>query len=262
MRFQSEDGQAVTQPVLEIENLTVRAGDRIVLRDLNLSVEPGSIIGLSGPSGCGKTTLLRTLAGLIDAEDGSISLRTRDSETPWVLAANSEPPDWPTFRRHMVLQQQRAVMIDDATVRENLRLPLRFRSHAPAPHDNAGDWDHQAGALMAQFGLSASLLKSVAGTLSVGEQQRISLIRALLIQPEALLLDEPTSALDADSVTVVESVISALARDRGLAVVVVSHDRDQLNRWCTDQMDLASCVVSHAPDNSEPVAAGVGGRVT
>ncbi len=191
------------------------------MRDVSLDLEGGELVGLTGPSGSGKTELLRSVAGLRDADSGSVRLRGR--------AAGDWP--WPEWRRRVTYVAQRAVLLD-GTVRDNLLRPFRYRSVAGEPDEK------ELAELLTRLGLAEDVLQQEARTLSVGEQQRVGLIRALSISPDVLLLDEPTSALDAEAVERVEELVRRRARERELAAIIVSHDSAQTRRWTARQIDV------------------------
>jgi len=211
------------EPVLQLADFTVSAGSIVLIEHFDLVLGSGRLVGLTGPSGCGKTTLLRAICGLIDPSSGSIRIQ---STTP-------DSHDWPVFRRKIVLLQQKPILLD-TTVLENLKRPFTY-SHA-----NGSTYPHQkALELIERFGLSESHLDQSAHSLSVGEQQRICLIRALLIEPLVLLMDEPTSALDEETALIIEHTIAELVHQRDLSVLLVSHNRLQVDRWCDERVDLS-----------------------
>jgi putative ABC transport system ATP-binding protein len=209
--------------LLELSSLSVGAGDEVLMRGLELCVREGEFVALLGPSGCGKTTLLRAVSGLVDPLEGTVRLRGREAPAG----------EWPEFRRRVVLIQQTPVLLD-ATVDENLRRPFLYASSAGRDYP-----DDRARSLLASFGVTASRLGQQARSLSVGQQQRVCLVRALLLQPEVLLLDEPTSALDPEAVRSVEEVFVMEARNRGMSALLVTHDRAQAERVCDRSVPLA-----------------------
>jgi putative ABC transport system ATP-binding protein len=120
--------------------------------------------------------------------------------------------------------EQRPALLD-LSVDETLRRPFTYRSATgPFPRQRAIEW-------MQFLGLEMSWEQS-ARSLSVGQQQRLCLIRALLLTPSVLLLDEPTSALDATAVRQVEEMISERCDHDGLSVLIVTHQEEQAQRWC------------------------------
>ena len=207
-------------PLLEANDLTVTAAGTPLHSHLSFALEPGELVAVTGPSGSGKTTLLRTVCGLQDAAAGEILLQGR-SPGAW---------GWPQFRRKLVLVSQKPIL-PAMTVEDNLRRPFTYRAaDAPFPEQMARD-------LLDELGVGASCWTQDAQTLSVGQQQRVSLIRALLLEPLALCLDEPTSALDPVSAGLVQALLSRLA-GRGLAALVVTHSPQQAQQWCSRQIAL------------------------
>ncbi len=150
-------------------------GSLEALRDISLRVRAGAFVSIVGPSGCGKTTLLRCVAGLDHPTAGEISLKG---------SAVSGPPD------NMGMVFQRDVLLDWRTVLDNVLLLTEFRG---LPRR---DWIDRARRLLAVFGL-ASFEDRYPWELSGGMRQRVSICRAILDEPELLLMDEPFAALDA-----------------------------------------------------------------
>jgi putative ABC transport system ATP-binding protein len=177
-----------------------------VLSGLDLELGQGST-ALLGPSGSGKSTVLRLLNRLADPDDGSVRFHGEDVRTLDVLE----------LRRRASLVPQLPAPIP-GSVGENVR-------YGPSLHGRDVD---PVGPLE-QAGLDASYAERDASRLSVGEQQRVMLARALALAPEVLLLDEPTSALDEAAREGVERTLAELA-DGGLSMVVVTHDRGQAQR--------------------------------
>lgn len=204
--------------LFETRNLSVAAGTRVLLRGVSFPLQSGELIALRGPSGFGKTTLLRALCALDDCE-GQVLLEGR------------APQEWgyPEFRRRVILVEQRAVLFE-ATIEANLRRPFAYRANGA---EFSAERAHE---LMARLGLSEVAFDFAARRLSQGQQQRLALVRALLLQPRVLLLDEPSSALDAESVEAMEAVIRDETRS-GLAALIVTHDAAQAARWADREID-------------------------
>lgn len=208
--------------LLVVEQVAISVEQRRLLTGVNLSLDAGELVGLIGPSGSGKTELLRAIAGLRDADAGAFRLEGRErGETPW-----------PAWRRQVTYVSQRPVMLE-GSVRDNLLRPLSYASVGGKPCG-----DNELGELLARLGLAGELLAQRARTLSVGEQQRVALARALLLHPAVILLDEPTSALDFEAVERVEALIRRRAESTSLAALIVSHDREQVARWTSRQLDI------------------------
>jgi ABC-type iron transport system FetAB ATPase subunit len=213
--------------VLRLHRFGVAAGQRLLLEGIDLELHRGELLALRGPSGCGKTTLLRAVAGLIDPAAGEVEL---SGVCPAELR-------WPCYRRRNVLVDQQPVLFP-GSVRENLARPFRYGT-ATRPFDPA-----RAEALLARLRLDPGRFAQEARELSQGEQQRVCLVRALLLDPTALLLDEPTSALDEEAEVAVEELIAATAREHGLAALIVTHDSVQAERWCHGSYELRDHLVN------------------
>jgi putative ABC transport system ATP-binding protein len=187
-----------------------------VLRGLDLAIASGATAVL-GPSGSGKSTLLRLLDRLVDPDAGSVSFRGRDLR-------ELDPLE---LRRRAVLVPQ-------------LPAPLPG-SVADNVHFGAGlvGRDVDPVRLLALAGLDADFAERDARRLSVGEQQRMMLARALALEPEVLLLDEPTAALDDASKEGVEATLADLSGRAGLSLIVVTHEAAQAARLADRVVRLA-----------------------
>ncbi len=202
-------------PVLSLDGFGVSAGGHRLLEGLDLELAAGEFVGLTGPSGCGKSTLLRAIAGLIDPATGGVRFR---GESPGGMG-------WPQFRREVVLVAQRPALLD-TSVEANLRRPFTYGT---ATREFPSERAH---ALLGRLGLGTDCMAQDALSLSEGQQQRLCLVRALLLDPAVLLLDEPTSALDEANVAAAEACVSEELERRALGVLLVTHDNDQVARWC------------------------------
>lgn len=179
------------QPLVEIRDVSVRYAGRTVLEHVELSVRSGEIVTLIGPNGSGKTTLIRVLGGLMAPDDGSV--HRRDG-----------------LRIGYVPQK--------ANIRASLPLSVtRFLALGGRSSRRAiADTLEEVGA----GGLAAASIHSLSG----GEFQRVALARALLRQPDLLLLDEPAQGVDLAGQAQLYELIDRLRRERGLGVVLSSHD--------------------------------------
>jgi putative ABC transport system ATP-binding protein len=178
-----------------------------VLRGLDLRIDPGATAVL-GPSGSGKSTLLRLLNRLADPDEGTVRFHGQE-------VRSLDPLE---LRRRACLVPQLPAPVP-GTVADNVRYGPRLRG---------GDADPARPLELA--GLDPSYADRDASRLSVGEQQRVMLARALALEPEVLLLDEPTSALDEAARDGVERTLAQLAGRSGLSMVIVTHDRAQAER--------------------------------
>ncbi|PXW17568.1 2-aminoethylphosphonate transport system ATP-binding protein [Paraburkholderia caballeronis] len=203
-------GDAAAQAGVQIGHLSVRFGARTVLDDLSLTIRRGELLTVLGRSGCGKTTLLRFIAGFIEADglSGSLTVAGRD--------LTHVPP----HRRNLGLLFQSYALFPHLSVFENVAFGLRARR---VPSRDVAR--RVADALkLVQLGDSGHVMPA---QLSGGMQQRVALARALVIEPDVLLLDEPLSALDANLRASVRSELKALhERLPNLTIVCVTHDQD------------------------------------
>jgi tungstate transport system ATP-binding protein len=186
-----------------------RYGARTVLSLNALEIQQGEVLAIVGPSGAGKSTLLRLLNFLEPPTDGVI---TFDGQT-----VTAQPPL--DLVRRVTTVFQRPTLLD-RSVHDNVSFGLRLRGRAV---------DGRVDAALAQVGLSG-LDRAQARKLSGGEMQRAALARALVIEPEVLLLDEPTANLDPYNVGLIEGILAAQNRERGTTLVLVTHNVFQARR--------------------------------
>jgi putative ABC transport system ATP-binding protein len=194
-------------PLFELREVTQSRDGETVLSGLNARVPEGAS-AVAGPSGCGKSTLLRLLNRLSDPERGTVSYRGRDIREYGVL----------DLRREVCLVPQLPALLE-GTVADNVRFAAGLAGR-----------EVDVGGILAHVGLDASFADRDASKLSVGEQQRAMLGRALALEPSVLLLDEPTSALDEATRDSIESTLLHLRRRLGVSLVLVTHDLDQARR--------------------------------
>jgi ABC-type sulfate/molybdate transport systems ATPase subunit len=195
--------------VLNIAGVRHRRGGREVLRVDRLSVAAGERLGLLGLNGAGKTSLLRLLAGIDRPTVGEV--RVDDVATSQGGAA---------LRRRLAYAPQRPVLLS-TTVRHNVELPLRYRRAPKTTRRTV------ATAAMRRLGVE-HLAERPARTLSGGEAQRVSLARALVCQPDALLLDEPAAGLDTPTRAAFFADVDRALADRATTVVLVSHRAEEV----------------------------------
>lgn len=169
-----------------------------ILRGASLTLEPHELVALAGPSGSGKSLLLDVLGGWLTPDAGRV--RWGDSE---------QPPAW----SDLALVPQAFGLMTDLSVWHNLTLPLRLTSA------EAGPWPHE---VLDRLGLS-HLRQRSPDELSLGEQQRVAVARAIVIRPRVLLADEPTAHQDDASAQAVLALLRELT-EAGTAVLVASHD--------------------------------------
>lgn len=197
---------------------------RWIFRHVELALGRGELLTVHGATGSGKTLLLRTLAGLDGLDEGRVLLLGRPQ------------PDWePSEYRRTAVYLHQSPALQPGTVEENLREPFGFTVH----RDRAYDADRAAG-LLRRLGRGPGFRGKSTENLSGGERQAVALTRALLLEPQVLLLDEPTAALDPDATRGVESTVVAWLEehpDRG--VLWVTHDAPQADRIAHRKLRLA-----------------------
>ena len=193
--------------LFELDGVHLERAGRPVLRDLSCSLPEGAS-ALVGPSGSGKSTILRLLNRLSDPARGTVSYRGAD-------VRERDPRE---LRREVSLVPQLPALLD-GTVADNVEF-------AASCDGREADVEHVLGL----SGLSADYADRDGAKLSVGEQQRVMLARALALEPRVLLLDEPTSALDEAARDAVEATLHDLRRRLDLSTVVVTHDPAQARR--------------------------------
>ena len=203
---------ATEQVVLRAEALGREVAGKTIVRDISFNVRTADLLGIVGASGSGKSSLLRLLNRLDEPSSGTVYLDNLDYR--------QLPPR--ELRRRVGMVTQRAYLFP-GDVASNLRFgPAQRGETVP---------DEQVVRLLDRVGLPGFAAREVS-VLSGGEQQRVSLARALANRPEVLLLDEPTSALDEESKLGIEELIGSLVREHSLTCVMVTHDRDQARRMC------------------------------
>ncbi|WP_137132459.1 ABC transporter ATP-binding protein [Rhizobium sp. FY34] len=193
---------------LELDRVATGYGATQVMKDIDLSIGSGEFVALLGSSGCGKTTLLRVLAGFVAPTSGHVRVRQKDVTTL--------PPD----KRGMALVFQSYALWPHMTVAQNIGYGLKLKGMGSA------EIGSRVSAMQSMLGLDG-LGDRKPGALSGGQRQRVALGRALVIDPQILLLDEPLSNLDARIRLTVRHELRALQQRLGITAVHVTHDREE-----------------------------------
>ncbi len=218
----------MTEPAIELKDVSLTLGHGAssvhVLKGVSLEVAQGEATGIVGPSGSGKSTLLMVLAGLERVDAGTISVAGER------LNGRSED-DVAAFRgRNVGIVFQSFHLIPNMTALENVAVPLELAGHA--------DPFAAAARELASVGLS-DRTTHYPGELSGGEQQRVAIARALAPAPRILIADEPTGNLDQATGRQIADLLFATARDRGMTLVLVTHDPSLAAR-CSRQVVMRS----------------------
>jgi len=215
----SANGKA-KEVIIEVRDVVVGFGSRVVLNHLDLDVYRGEILGFVGGSGAGKSVLMRTIVGLLPKRSGLIKVLGVD------MTNGPEAQRRAVERRWGVLFQQGA-LFSSLTVKENIQFPMREYLKLPQRL-----MDEMAVAKLEMVGLDASALDKFPSELSGGMTKRVSLARALSLDPDIVFLDEPTSGLDPIGAGDFDSLIATLQKTLGLTVFMVTHDLDSLHTVC------------------------------
>ncbi len=192
-----------------LNGVVFEAGGKRLIDDVSLRLGPGPLTCVMGPNGAGKSLLLRLIAGLIRPTGGHVTYGGEVAARPSRIAL--------VFQRPVLLRRSVTANLDHAL--KTYRVP-----RAERPGRIAG---------LLALGQLQALAQQPARVLSGGEQQRLSMVRALAARPALLLLDEPTASLDPQATAAIEALIRKVAGE-GVKVVLVTHDRDQARRMADE----------------------------
>ncbi len=239
-------GAETGEPVIEVRGLVSRFGSRLVHDGLDLDVRKGEILGLVGGSGAGKSVLLNTLIGLRAPDAGKVKVLGID------VGAASEREQRELEARWGVLFQGGA-LFSALNVLDNIAAPLREHTRLPRRQVEA-----LAELKLALSGLAPEVAELKPAELSGGMRKRVSLARALALDPELLFLDEPTAGLDPIGAQAFDKLIGELSRALGLTVFLITHDLDSLYALCdrvaviADQKIVALAPVAELERSDHP----------
>lgn len=197
--------------MLNATKLTKTYDNREVLKEVDITIEPGKITSLIGPSGAGKTTLLRVLSMLEKPNSGNISFDNKKVELP--IQKNDQVSPWPEVS--VVFQQ--LFIWPHLTLRKNIELPLEIRGTLNESRQHLDQ-------LYRTFDME-EYLDRFPNEVSLGQRQRVALVRALALKPKYLLLDEITSSLDVEQSEIILSHLVEIKK-QGVGILMVAHDID------------------------------------
>ena len=194
--------------LIQVKNVTKTFGSQVVLKDISLDIYENEFVTLLGPSGCGKTTLLRIIAGFLDADEGHVIMDGED-------IANT-----PAYKRDVNTVFQHYALFPHLDVYENIAFGLKIKKQ---PKDII---DQKVRRMVSLVGLEDFLHRDVT-KLSGGQQQRVAIARALVNEPKVLLLNESLSALDKNLRKEMQLELKQIQKEVGITFVFVTHDQEE-----------------------------------
>lgn len=216
---------------LELKNISLRVQDgdneRTILDDISLSIRAGEVVGLVGPSGSGKSTLLTIAGCLQSADSGSVTLYSGEERKPVDLGVRGAEAA-AVRRDHIGIVFQQPNLLPALTVKQQLMAMRRLGRVFGWPAGGRKAAEQRADELLEAVGLEGFGDRRVS-QLSGGQQARVNLARALMNDPEVLLVDEPTAALDQKSAGAVTRLIMDVTHKMGVATLYITHDLGQLH---------------------------------
>jgi len=203
---------------IEIKNLNKRYNNIEAVKNINFTINKGSIVGLLGPNGCGKTTTIGMMLGLIKPNSGTVFINGQNIENE--------------NNRTKILEKVNFIspyveLPKKLTVEENLKVYGKMYG--------VNNLQDKISDLMKQLNLF-DFKKRKTGELSSGEKNRVSLAKALINDPEILLLDEPTASLDPDVGDYIRTYIEDFASKKGKTILLASHNMNEVERLCHEVM--------------------------
>ncbi len=203
---------------IEIKNLSKQYNNILAVKNVNFKIDKGSIVGLLGPNGCGKTTTIGMILGLIKPTTGTVSINSQNIENE--------------NNRTKILEKVNFIspyveLPKKLTVEENLKVYGKLYG--------VNNLQDKISDLMKQLNLF-EFKKRKTGELSSGQKNRVSLAKALINDPEILLLDEPTASLDPDVGDYIRTYIEDFASKKGTTILLASHNMNEVERLCNEVM--------------------------
>lgn len=214
---------------LKIEKITkkfrIAAGmfykkENNAVNNVSIRIYEGETFGLVGESGCGKTTLARIVTGLLEPDSGALHYKG----VPFPSLKKGRTKEQ-TRKIQMVFQDCSASLDPRCTVREILKEPLRIHKT-----EDPGEWDEQIEDMLVHVGLQKKDADKYPHAFSGGQRQRISIARALMPEPELLVLDEPVSALDVTIQGQILQMLRQIQKEKGISYLFISHDLSVVRR--------------------------------
>ena len=208
----------MSQAIVELKNVNIYQGSNLILSDVNISVDKGEFVYMVGKTGTGKSSLLKTLYGDLDLQEGE----------GWVVGYELKGLDWkkvPFLRRNLGVVFQDFQLLTDRNVNDNLKFVLK-----------ATGWkdeklmDEKINDVLDKVGLRTKGFK-MPFELSGGEQQRVDIARAMLNSPKLILADEPTGNLDPETSDEIMQLLFHICKDYGTAIIMATHDYRVISKF-------------------------------
>ena len=201
---------------IEIKNLSKQYNKILAVKNINFKINKGSIVGLLGPNGCGKTTTIGMMLGLIKPTSGSVFINDQNIENE--------------NNRTKILEKVNFIspyveLPKKLTVEENLKVYGKLYG--------VNNLQNKISDLMKELNL-LEFKKRKTGELSSGQKNRVSLAKALINEPEILLLDEPTASLDPDVGDYIRTYLENFASKKGTTILLASHNMNEVERLCNE----------------------------
>ncbi len=217
---------------IEIKNLSKHYNNIEAVKNINFKINKGSIVGLLGPNGCGKTTTIGMMLGLIKPSSGAVFINDQNIESE--------------KNRTKILEKMNFIspyveLPKKLTVEENLKVYGKMYG--------VNNLQDKISDLMKQLNLS-EFKKRKTGELSSGQKNRVSLAKALINDPEILLLDEPTASLDPDVGDYIRTYLEDFASKKGATILLASHNMNEVERLCNEVI-CSSLINKHGRKNLE-----------
>jgi len=203
---------------IEIKNLNKKYNNILAVKNINFKIEKGSIVGLLGPNGCGKTTTIGMMLGLIKPTSGTVCINGKNIENENIRTKILEKVNF--ISPYVELPKK-------LTVEENLKVYGKLYG--------VNNLENKISDLMKELNL-LEFKKRKTGELSSGQKNRVSLAKALINDPEILLLDEPTASLDPDVGDYIRTYIENFASKNGTTILLASHNMNEVERLCNEVM--------------------------
>ena len=206
------------QTMIEFRHVKKAYGDKVILKDFNLSIEKGEFVTVIGSSGCGKTTALKMVNGLLEPTEGDILIE----------GESIREKDQTQLRRNIGYAIQGSVLFPHMTVEQNIAyVPnLLNKRDKKKTRDAVSKW-------MRIVGLDEEMRERYPAELSGGQQQRVGIARALAASPEILLMDEPFGAVDEITRGQLQTELHQIYEKTGITVMFVTHDISEARKLGT-----------------------------